>query len=409
MKGYVDIFRLILERSQSLYFLEDVQNSSDQSEKLMEFDPNFVFDRRKVMQTRFSPHLDWNFLFVAMVTYSRFEMLKFAYDFLTSGGHENLSLADLPYFELCSTVENGFKYYELILDFQVRAVDHFGDGVEEFWELVWMNLSDSVESRIEYDVEYTQCISRLVLDTSKNSYCFDQQDEISLEDLIDEDSLKKVMQKLLKASNSNKESWKIALKFAFSLGFENEFKLLLNERKWIDRDLLDLFHTRLFSSSESKRGLDISLKLILEQLNPSTPFPENDFESLLTSLNVTQNDDLFQLIWSDKRTIRTKKWTNEFVLKRSAHLSQTLLQFLIPQCSLSEQINFNFMGKTITKEFRDAYVLRMVNSGKIGSLNFMIPLLGFEWTTELAELAFQVQHFTKVRLDSENICSLCAR
>lgn len=355
--------------------------------------------------------LDWQYVLIGAVKYNRFEIFKLLTEYCLPTVLSSASIDEIAFLELCDQFSDS-KMYELILDCQIRAnksLNPYFRGGQNIWK-------DLVKS-ISIGSEYLQVISKFAFDVNKNPY------SDVVETYFDEftnGNDRRIMKSLLDSAIDDSESVKIALKVAFSMGFDIEFKLLLNERDWSERELLDLFHTRLCEHSERNPQFDQQircLEMILNRLDKQKQFLEHDFETLLNSCQKIESIGLLKLIWNDKRIVRTQQWTHSFVLNHFSKLSFSFIQFLIPHCQLSDQVQFKWdiqnqkilvgsdsgHGECITTQFRNLCFLILLNSENIELLEQCLDLINFMWTPEVLKLASKIHKNVSINWIWESI------
>lgn len=376
MNGHLDVCSEIVKQSRKIV------KRGDRSDAIIQYDEpennNFLANN----SISIFSNLNWSTGIAAALVYERFEILKlFEHEFDIMSPRWGFFSTALPFLEFCFKIEDGSKYYELILKLTGKL--EFKEAYRE--RHLWKDLLNSCE---ENQHEYAQVISKYILDIRKHPY-FLEHNEFDWNDCQDHEAMKAFIT-LFGAAN-DKEQFKIALKFAFSMGFEKEFQSLFDQTKWSERDLLDLFHVRLFRPSKrhENENLDIYerlIKLILNRLDAQKPILENDFETLLSSLLNIQQKELFEFIWNEKRVVRTPKWTNDFVLHNFSRLNDKFLKFLLPYCDFSQVRQFN---KNFEFSFGNICALKLIEQAKWRELNFFKELFQIKWTCEFLEFALK--------------------
>lgn len=297
------------------------ENENDENESESEQDNDFE------MKMKLSYPYDLNCVTASCIVYSRFEILKeittelnndckevsksFRFDFLETDVR--------TYRELAIKIQGteAAKYFDIILNSPL--------GYENFYEEEDRRVHYMFEG-CKYGVDFLKIFLKKIL----NDAFPDPVD-------FDETLVKESMQMLMKATgNGDIELDKIAMSFAFGMGFEKEFNILFIEREWSDEELLEVLLAR-FNAKFHQPHINI-LKMILKGISPNFKVSENDFQPLLIYLfDMSVGDDVIKLIWNDKRFLRNQQWINSFVFDFSSQMSIDLLKFLIPHCDLAAQ------------------------------------------------------------------------
>lgn len=272
------------------------------------------------------------------------------------------------------------KHFKIELFVKMNAIKMFDMVLN--CRNIWMSLSEIVP----LGFEYVQICALNILENFPN-----------LKFTIRNSNDEKIMNSLLEGAlfKRDKESYVLALRFAFRFGLEKGFKEVIETQQLSDDDLLDLFQ------NHSKKKWDQSvkpqiMKLILNNLNENTKLDPDELP-LEKCLNAATFDD-FQLIWNDKHFKFSRDWIHEFLFDQFAWKRMNRIIFLIPKCDLSLQTKYRWGGLDITTEFRNCCWLRILGGSyvQISELAYVQNQFGIKWSEDLLDWSLQV-----LRLDEE--------
>lgn len=329
---------------------------------------------------------DWDVAIASTIVHQQFEILKKIGSYIKSTSHfqTRSGMAKFCFEQL--GLEQGVKYYELVL--KCYAFQMF---------LFTPEISETLECGAEYFQTHLKFFFSTIPPPSKWSFKF-QNSQNCAKMLGNEKAMKSLIECV--TLKGDKESWKIALKFAFLMGFENEFNSLIEQEKhkWNDIDLLDLFQSPIPTEKFSEKNQRL-LKWVLENLSSNAKIKEIDIAFYLEFLLISQKTtETFKSLWNEKRIVRTPEFANLFVLHNIRNIPKDLFAFLIPQCSLSTQskVILTQEMETIQREssqpmeFRNACLLRaIILERKNSDLDEIQKLCQPNWNaSELLEHAF---------------------
>lgn len=382
MNGHFDILELILERSKKSYPFTDEFEDEELTNDFEHSDP----------ETPIFALLEWQYLFAGALIFNRFEILKLLFKHFESVSlpFKNPFISELSSLELCWKFGGGVKVHEFILN---KLLDN---GKLPTKTIPLANLVDS----IHYPSEYLILAAKFVVDLKKSPYF--NPDHFSA--IITRDLLQRSMEMLLDSSTISDEkenTKKLALTFAFSMSLP-EFKNLICENEWTERELFDLFHARIFHQNVYRSPENL-VRILLNRLNSQILFLESDFEQLLTSLISVNDEESFKLVWTDRRVVCSEKWKAEFIILHLNEMSMDLIKLLLSTCeSLSIPIEFNFRGELLTLEFRNACLLTLMKAGQWKIVEILENQLKINWTEQLLEMTLKVHDTDSYLLRTSN-------
>lgn len=329
---------------------------------------------------------------------------------IPSNRHRNYSLESIEWTFACaiSLISGNFETWKKLLTlldekvvFQIESSnlvtlcsDHISDGLKYYEALLKSTVFDknlrsrfrTISDSIQYGAKFVQMSVKCLFEKSPRAKAVNRLD--FEEFLADRNEKQEILKLLMKCED---EDLKIALRFAFEMGMEDEFQNLIEKRKWSDNELLYLIQQKPLPIPflDSKERM---LKLILKCLRSDAKISETDCTFFFEYLMKLEMIDSFQLLWEDERMIRSKESTNRFVLSEFSLLSRSdffFLNFLTPYCSLSDATKFILNEKIETMQFRNVCMMLAIAQTQSPSfLSKLEELFQIKWNENSEFLDF---------------------
>lgn len=293
----------------------------------------------------------------------------FALDFLLKRGHlRESTFVGLNYLKFCKKYGAGPMYFGLFFKSHLEA-NSFQDDEDE---LDFKFLLPTLSKCLKYGLEYVREFFNIL---------FFSLNEAS-EDFIPADYLfgamtlnNQIMEMYLDELKYDKSFSKHVLTFAFVMGYEKEFKQLLEQYEWNDEELCQLLvqSNRMRFSNQFQNNLN----LLFNRLNPNAKINSGIAIQLLKSLNRMNNLKFFDFVWNHKHLEKTRsEVANEITLIFADYQTNRneWLKLVLPYCSFDSNQDFQ----------TECWLKSVANYGILSEeLEVRNKLLNLKWSEEL--------------------------
>lgn len=134
-----------------------------------------------------------------------------------------------------------------------------------------------------------------------------------------------------------------AVRFAFIRCFDEELKILIDEREWTDQEIFQfLMETKFVSQDYSPLSSPLKcLDLILNKLSKQAKIEYQHVQCLL-EIYIRRKifQECFLRIWNDDRFLKSSDLAAQWLSKSNTNNCLKIVNFLLPKCSLNYLVQF---------------------------------------------------------------------